>query len=52
MDALSVPETYFWREADQIRAVVDHVVPELVAGESGRHAAHLVASPAPPAKSR
>ena len=23
MDALSVPETYFWREIDQIRAVVD-----------------------------
>ncbi len=31
MDALSVPETYFWREVDQIRAIVDHVVPELVA---------------------
>jgi chemotaxis protein methyltransferase CheR len=30
MDALSVPETYFWREIDQIRAVVCHIVPELV----------------------
>lgn len=30
MDALSVPETYFWREIDQIRAVVCHVVPELL----------------------
>jgi chemotaxis protein methyltransferase CheR len=30
MDAISVPETYFWREADQIQAVVDHVVPNLV----------------------
>ncbi|HEX3703047.1 MAG TPA: CheR family methyltransferase [Vicinamibacterales bacterium] len=30
MDALSVPETYFWREVDQIRAVVCRVVPELV----------------------
>lgn len=30
MDALSVPETYFWREIDQIRAVVCHVVPALV----------------------
>jgi chemotaxis protein methyltransferase CheR len=30
MDALSVPETYFWREIDQIRAVVDIVVPELL----------------------
>lgn len=30
MDALAVNETYFWREIDQIRAVVRHVVPELV----------------------
>ena len=30
MDALSVPETYFWREIDQIRAVVCRVMPELV----------------------
>lgn len=30
MDALSVTETYFWREIDQLRAIVDHVVPELV----------------------
>jgi chemotaxis protein methyltransferase CheR len=30
MDALAVPETYFWREPDQIRAVVDVVVPSLV----------------------
>jgi chemotaxis protein methyltransferase CheR len=27
MDAFSVQETYFWREADQIRALVDLVVP-------------------------
>ncbi|MDT5156190.1 MAG: chemotaxis protein methyltransferase CheR [Acidobacteriota bacterium] len=27
MDALSVPETYFWREMDQIRALVEVVVP-------------------------
>lgn len=27
MDAFSVQETYFWREADQIKAVVDHLVP-------------------------
>ena len=33
-DAISVPETYFWREIDQLRAVVDHIVPELV--RSGR----------------
>jgi chemotaxis protein methyltransferase CheR len=29
MDALSVPESYFWREIDQVTAIVDHVVPEL-----------------------
>jgi chemotaxis protein methyltransferase CheR len=29
LDALSVPETYFWREMDQIRAIVCRVVPEL-----------------------
>ena len=29
-DALAVPETYFWREIDQIRAIVCRVVPELV----------------------
>jgi chemotaxis protein methyltransferase CheR len=28
MDAFSVQETYFWRESDQIRALVDYVVPE------------------------
>jgi len=27
MDAFSVQETYFWREFDQIRALVDHVIP-------------------------
>lgn len=27
MDALSVPETYFWREMDQVRALVERVVP-------------------------
>jgi len=35
MDALSVPETYFWREIDQVRAVVDVVVPALVSGLRG-----------------
>jgi chemotaxis protein methyltransferase CheR len=29
LDALSVPETYFWREMDQIRAIVCRVVPDL-----------------------
>jgi chemotaxis protein methyltransferase CheR len=30
MDALSVQETYFWREIDQIQAIVQHVVPALL----------------------
>jgi len=29
MDALSIPETYFWREADQLHAIVDVIVPSL-----------------------
>jgi chemotaxis protein methyltransferase CheR len=29
LNALSVQETYFWREMDQIRALVDVVIPEL-----------------------
>ena len=29
MDALSVPETYFWREVDQLQAVASVIVPEL-----------------------
>ena len=29
MDVLSVPETYFWREVDQLRAVAGVIVPEL-----------------------
>jgi chemotaxis protein methyltransferase CheR len=36
MDVLSVPETYFWRESDQIRAVVDLIVPSLAASLAGR----------------
>ena len=34
-DALSVPETYFFREIDQIRAAVDVVIPQLVAHYNG-----------------
>src|SRR5579862_6120739 len=30
MDALSVPETYFWREMDQVQAFVHTVMPALV----------------------
>jgi chemotaxis protein methyltransferase CheR len=36
MDALSVPETYFWREIDQIRAVVDRLIPQFAARPSAR----------------
>lgn len=35
-DALAVPETYFWREVDQIRAIVQHVIPRLVKTLGGR----------------
>ena len=28
LDALAVPETYFWREIDQLRSIVDLLVPE------------------------
>ena len=36
MDALAVQETYFWREIDQVRAVVEEVVPALAADLGGR----------------
>lgn len=36
LNALSVQETYFWREADQIRAFVCRVMPELARASAGR----------------
>ena len=36
VDALSVPETYFWREMDQVHAIVDEVVPQWVERLRGR----------------
>jgi chemotaxis protein methyltransferase CheR len=30
LDALAVPETYFWREIDQLHAIVDVLIPSLV----------------------
>lgn len=36
MNALSVQETYFWREIDQIRALACHVLPELVQSRAKR----------------
>src|SRR5688572_17305200 len=35
MDALSVRETYFWREIDQLRALVDVIVPDVVRASPG-----------------
>jgi chemotaxis protein methyltransferase CheR len=36
MDALAVQETYFWREIDQLRAVVTCIVPQLVKNLRGQ----------------
>jgi chemotaxis protein methyltransferase CheR len=36
VDALIVPETYFWREIDQLQAIADAVVPRLVEQVRGR----------------
>jgi chemotaxis protein methyltransferase CheR len=36
MDALAVQETYLWREIDQLRTVVDCLVPSLVRASRGR----------------
>lgn len=36
MDALSVQETYFWREADQLRGLTCHVLPELLRSAPGQ----------------
>lgn len=35
INALSVQETFFWREADQIRALVDVLIPQYVAAHPG-----------------
>lgn len=35
LDALAVPETYFWREADQISAVANVLMPEIAARWEG-----------------
>ena len=43
LDALSVPETYFWREMDQIRAIACQVVPELV--RRGAHRIRIWSAP-------
>ena len=42
MDALSVPETYFWREIDQIRGDRRRRSCRTLAGAAGGAAAHLV----------
>jgi chemotaxis protein methyltransferase CheR len=43
IDALSVQESYFWREFDQIRAVADVILPRLAA--SGRHLVRIWSVP-------
>src|SRR6476469_7984554 len=43
MDALSVQETYFWREADQLRALATTIVPQLV--EAGRRTIRIWSVP-------
>jgi chemotaxis protein methyltransferase CheR len=43
IDALSVQETYFWREFDQVRALADVIMPRLVA--SNRTPARIVSIP-------
>ena len=35
IDALSVQETYFWREVDQLQALVNRIIPALI--DVGRH---------------
>jgi chemotaxis protein methyltransferase CheR len=35
MDALSVPETYFWREMDQIHALADEIAPQYFSAQAG-----------------
>ena len=50
MDALAVQETYFWREIDQLRALVDVIVPQVRHGRGNRRASG--ACPARPARSR
>ncbi len=42
MDALSVPESYFWREIDQIQAVVREVIPTLARCTRAAANPHLV----------
>jgi chemotaxis protein methyltransferase CheR len=36
MNALSVQETFFWREIDQVRTLVDRLLPQYVAAHPGR----------------
>ena len=52
MDALSVQETYFWREIDQIQGLACSVLPALVARHGGSRPSASGACPARPARSR
>ncbi|GAB4411802.1 MAG: protein-glutamate O-methyltransferase CheR [Anaerolineae bacterium] len=33
VDAISVPETYFWREVDQLQVLVNELLPQVIAGQ-------------------
>ena len=44
LDALSVQETYFWREIDQVRALVDVIVPQYFAAPHAE-ALHIWSAP-------
>lgn len=43
IDALAVQETYFWREADQLRALTAGIVPRLL--DAGRHSIRIWSIP-------
>lgn len=43
IDALSVQETYFWREIDQVRALTQKIMPALIA--AGRHSVRIWSVP-------
>ena len=52
MNALSVQETYFWREFDQVRALVQTLVPQVAGSRIQIRHCESGAQLAPPARSR
>ena len=43
IDALSVQETYFWREVDQVKALADRIIPALI--DAGRQSIRICSVP-------